>query len=103
MTTLGDRIRSKRIARKLSQQFVARQMGVKAPSVAQWESGRSRPDLARLPKLAEILGCPLTDLLEPQDDPRAIIRARIHADTARLHLDDLELVHRLTVRLAAEE
>lgn len=37
-------------------------MGVTQSTVSQWESGRVLPDTAKLPKLAEVLGCTVGDL-----------------------------------------
>lgn len=46
----------------LSQAKVAKELGIAAPSVAQWETGRSRPDLSRLPALARLYGVDIREL-----------------------------------------
>lgn len=53
---LKDRLRAARREAGLTQREVARQLGIAAASVAQWEIGRSRPDIARLARLAELYG-----------------------------------------------
>lgn len=82
---------SRRLARLrqktgLSQAKVARELGIAAPSVAQWETGRSRPDISRLNALAKLYGVDIqtlcgNDIPLPQPDPD---RARLVALVARL-------------------
>ena len=40
----------------------AEAVGVTQSTVSQWESGKVLPDTAKLPKLAEVLGCSVADL-----------------------------------------
>ena len=54
MEPLHERLARLRQAARLTQRGVAQALGIKSPSVAQWESGRSRPDLDRLPALARL-------------------------------------------------
>ena len=54
MEPLHGRLTRLRAAAGLTQRGVAQALGIKSPSVAQWESGRSRPDLDRLPALARL-------------------------------------------------
>ncbi|MFT9398491.1 LexA family transcriptional regulator [Acetobacter sp.] len=56
------RLKRLRNATRLSQAKVAKQLGIAAPSIAQWESGRSKPSLDRLPTLSEIYGVSLETL-----------------------------------------
>lgn len=60
---LRVRIRALREARGLEQKALAEALGVSANAVSNWENGRSRPDLALLPALAEALGTDLYELL----------------------------------------
>jgi transcriptional regulator with XRE-family HTH domain len=61
---LADRIRTARKRARLSQVAVARQTGVTASAVSQWEhpSG-TKPDVDRLVKLAEVTGVSLDWLI----------------------------------------
>lgn len=61
------KIKELREARNLSQTELARAMGVKHSSVAQWENNESMPAAAKLPKLAEILGCTIDALYNRKD------------------------------------
>ncbi len=46
----------------LTQVTFAEAMGVTQSTISQWESGRVCPETAKLPKLAEVLGCSVADL-----------------------------------------
>lgn len=46
----------------LTQVRFAEVMGVTQSTVSQWESGRVLPDTVKLPRLAEVLGCTVSDL-----------------------------------------
>lgn len=75
----GDRLQRLRTEAGLNQAEVAEQMGVSAPSVSSWETGRSRPKHGRMAQLAGILGVPATDLLDdaaPEDAQELIERSR---------------------------
>lgn len=58
-----NKLKEYRIAAGLTQQFVALSLGVKAPSVNNWESGKSKPKTERLKALAELYGVSVDDLL----------------------------------------
>ena len=65
MESLNERLARLRQATGLTQREVARALGIKSPSVAQWESGRSRPDLERLPALARLYKVTVEELCGP--------------------------------------
>lgn len=46
----------------LKQQDLADALGVTQAAVSEWERGRSRPEINKLPELAEVLGCNMEDL-----------------------------------------
>ena len=52
----GDRIRTYRKARKLSQPQLASILGITKNSITNWETGVSRPELSMIPKLCQALG-----------------------------------------------
>ena len=56
-------IREKRKQLNLTQEQVARYLGVTAPAVNKWEKGISYPDITLLPPLARLLGTDLNTLL----------------------------------------
>ena len=62
--TFGAAISALRKERGLTQLELARQMGVTDKAVSKWERNLSFPDVASLPKLAEVLGTSVDELLE---------------------------------------
>ena len=61
-------IRQLRQARGLTQEQVARALGVSAPAVSKWETGASLPEITLLPALARLLGTDLNELLSFQKE-----------------------------------
>ncbi len=61
--TIGKRIMENRKRLGLTQDALAEQLGVTAQAVSKWENDQSCPDIAMLPKLAEIFGITTDELL----------------------------------------
>ena len=61
--TLGKRIVANRRRLGITQDRLAEQLGVTAQAVSKWENDLSCPDIAMLPKLAEIFGISVDTLL----------------------------------------
>lgn len=61
-------IKTKRLQRKLTQEEVAKALGVSTPAVNKWEKGSSYPDITLLPALARLLETDLNTLLSFQGD-----------------------------------
>lgn len=64
----GKKIKKLRKALNLSQEAVAKQMGVTQAAVAAWECEIAVPRTDKLPKLAKVLGCRVEDLFEREDE-----------------------------------
>lgn len=62
--SLGARIREKRKAKGLTLQQLGDVFGITRSSVSEWENGKTRPDQAKLVRLAEALGTTMEYLLE---------------------------------------
>jgi transcriptional regulator with XRE-family HTH domain len=60
--SLGERIRERRAAKRLTLQQVGDTFGINRASVSDWENNKTRPDLDRLVELARVLGT-TTDFL----------------------------------------
>lgn len=109
---LGENIRKRREELRLSQGYVAEQLGVSRQAVSKWETGQSEPTAGNLVQLAEVFGISLSELVEPQRDsgqqspsgeeragkkPNLILRGQSGQDCdhrtgslfVHLHLDDL--------------
>lgn len=61
--TLGKRISAHRKRLGLTQEALAERLGVTAQAVSKWENDQSCPDIAMLPKLAEIFAVTIDELL----------------------------------------
>lgn len=60
---IGNFIANERKAKKLTQAKLAEKIFVSEKTISKWENGKSLPDTNSLPKLCEILGVSLNELL----------------------------------------
>ncbi|NUL39413.1 LexA family protein [Kosakonia sacchari] len=67
-TEMNDRIRSRRLQLDITQQSLAKRLGVSRVSVTKWESGTTKPDGENLHQLALALGTTPEWLLYGQGD-----------------------------------
>ena len=65
--SLGNRIKQRRQDLKLSQEYLADQLGISRQAVSKWESNQSRPNTQNLIDLAEILKVDLETLTNQVD------------------------------------
>ena len=61
--TLGKRIAMLRRQKGLKQEDLANTLGVSSQAVSKWENDQTCPDISLLPKLAELLGVTVDELL----------------------------------------
>ena len=61
--TLGETLRERRAACRMTQEFVAESLGVSRQAVSKWESGKTDPSTANLLALADLYGIPVDELL----------------------------------------
>jgi len=59
----GEKLRNARIRINMTQEAVAKQIGVSRQSLSNWENDRTYPDLASVLKLSDLYGLSLDDLL----------------------------------------
>ena len=64
---IGKIIRENRKAQNMTQEEMARRLGVTAPAVNKWEHGNSMPDITLLAPIARLLGVTLDTLLSYQE------------------------------------
>ena len=69
METLGKRISENRKAKNIKQDELAEMLLVSPQAVSKWENDISCPDISLLPKLAEILGISVDELLSGKKEP----------------------------------
>ena len=86
--TMGMMIASKRKELGVTQMELAEKMGVTDKAVSKWERDLSYPDISSLPKLAEILGVSVDELMqvkpnsknrEPKQSVRDIVSLSLRA------------------------
>lgn len=63
---LAENIKNRRQALKLSQEYVAEQLGVSRQAVSKWETGQSEPAASNLIRLADVFEISLSELVNPQ-------------------------------------
>ena len=84
--TLGKRIVENRKRIGLTQDQLAEQLGVTAQAVSKWENDQSCPDIALLPKLANIFGI-TTDALLGREEPQPVYEAEVvDGDGSDIHV-----------------
>ena len=72
METLGKRISENRKAKNIKQDELAEMLLVSPQAVSKWENDISCPDISLLPKLSEILGISVDELLSGKKENAAV-------------------------------
>lgn len=72
---IGDRIRSKRRERDLTQEELANILGVSKAAVSKWENEESYPDITTLPQIAQLFHMTMDELFDynPEHKPLVIV------------------------------
>lgn len=73
--TTGERIRSMRKKKKLSQGELGRRLGLSTSTISQYERGDIQPSSIALFKIANALECTLNDIADPEDAEKAYMAA----------------------------
>ena len=61
-------IRFARLKAGLTQEEVARHLGVRQATISWWESGRGFPKAQKLPAIARLYGCSIDDLFKKKKE-----------------------------------
>lgn len=72
----GEKLKQARIKADLTQEAVAKKIGVSRQSLSNWENDRTYPDLASVLKLSDLYGLSLDDLLRHDADIRRRMEQR---------------------------
>ena len=64
--SMSKNIKIKRKELKLSQEYIAEQLGVSRQAASKWETGQSEPTAKNLRELANLFGISLSELIEPE-------------------------------------
>ena len=57
-------IKDKRVSLNMTQDELAEKLNVSRATIAMWETGKAMPRADKLPELAKILGCTVSDLFD---------------------------------------
>lgn len=68
--TLGGKIASLRKEKSMTQLELAEKLGVTDKAISKWERDLCCPDIATLPKLAEVLGIRVDALMQADTEPK---------------------------------
>lgn len=68
--TLGSMIASLRKSKGMTQLDLAQKLGITDKAVSKWERDLSCPDISALPKLAEVLGVTVDELMQVKIKPK---------------------------------
>ena len=102
MRDIGANIRRTRVCRKLTQDDLAQTVHTTRQTISNYETGRSRPDVETLQRLADALGVELTELLDGEPSPdarRAALRRLCLMGTVALMLAGLWIyLHAICLR-----
>ncbi len=91
---IGQKLKEKRTAANLSQEDLAKAIGVSRQTVSSWENNRSYPDIGSIMKLSDLYGASLDELLK--EDP--VMRKQLE-NTAGLSLKYWNLLFEIAVLL----
>jgi DNA-binding transcriptional regulator YiaG len=100
LVTIGDHLRKRRLEFGLSQPQLAKQLGVSAASILNWELRKQVPELRFLKRLWEFVGMriPIDAALPPQQAAAdGAIGERIRCARRRLALTQVQLARHLGV------
>ncbi len=86
--TLGKRIVSHRKRLGLTQDQLADRLGVTAQAVSKWENDQSCPDIAMLPRLAELFGISTDELLGLEQ--KVVHEAEVVEESGAMHHVEIE-------------
>ena len=91
--TLGKRIATLRKEKGIKQEELAQMLDISGQAVSKWENDLTCPDINTLPKLAQILGVTVDELLSGKKESSVVIlpeeqRKNIKHMTLRLVVDD---------------
>lgn len=64
--TVGEKIKTARTEKGLSQRKMAELLGVSQPAYLEWEHGDSVPNWARMKSIAKVLGISLDELAKEE-------------------------------------
>lgn len=86
---IGEHIKEYRKSNNVSQRALAEQLFVSDKTISRWELGKGLPDIEQLPKIAEILGISIDELVGAENEAEADESVSL-ADQYKKELERLE-------------
>ncbi len=86
---IGERIRALRDEQRLSQDALAKAIGVSTNTISRWETATYKPSVDDLQKLANYFKVRLSSLLPPEDKPNEPLQT-LMSKAGDLHKDDVD-------------
>jgi len=88
---IGERIRELREEHGLSQDALAKSVGVSTNTISRWETATYKPNLDDIQKLATFFKIRLLSLLPPEEEPLEVNqRQALLSATGDLHDEDIQ-------------
>ena len=100
---IGKQIKALRLRRGVTQQAMARALGVSAQAVSKWERDTAAPDIALLPELSVYLGASIDELFSLSDDTRMERIQNMLWDNRTLSAADAETARAFLLKKARRE
>jgi transcriptional regulator with XRE-family HTH domain len=88
-TFIGNRIRELRDEQRMSQDALAKQLGISTNTVSRWETATYKPSIADIQKVADLFGVRLSSMLPTEDGP-PLSNAALLSATGDLPNEDIE-------------
>ncbi len=90
--TLGDRIEAARVAKDMTQEDLAKRLGVKKSTIKKWENDQSEPRSNRLYMMGGVLDCNVMWLLNGDgESPQMITNADVDLDKSQIKAELAQL------------
>lgn len=99
MKMIGERIAQLRESRKMTQEELAKKIGISRASLSHYEKNRREPDYEVLQRIADYFHVSMDYLMGRIDNPNAILGADTKLFTESLELSDEDILERFTLTI----
>jgi len=103
MTSCGPRISELRENNNLTQEELAKNLGITRASLSHYETSRREPDYETLTKIADYFQVSLDYLMGRTDDPKPSVNESVQRFTESLELSDETILERFTLKIDGRE
>lgn len=101
--SFASRLKELRMIAHISQIELAEQLHVSRAAVANWETGRTRPDIANIPALCSLLDISIEEFFSDSSDPDSNAELRLLSSYRKLPSAHRAIVLSMTEQLLAAE